>query len=107
MIQVYQLLRKYPSCEQYALCDQLRRAVISVPSNIAEGMSRISAKEKAHFIEIAYGSLLETLCQLEISQELGYITETDLKAIQEETEKIAIKLSKFRKSILHPTPPRT
>ena len=54
---VYELLRKFPKEEQYALCDQLRRAVISVPSNIAEGLGRYSVKEQVHFLEIAYGSL--------------------------------------------------
>lgn len=67
---IYSVLAAYPSNEQYALCDQLRRASVSVPSNIAEGMSRSSDKEKIHFIEISYGSLMEVLCQVEISKEL-------------------------------------
>ena len=50
---IYQLLALFPSEEKYALCDQLRRAAISVPSNIAEGCSRSSFKEQKHFIEIA------------------------------------------------------
>lgn len=56
---VYGLLKQFPKEEQYALCDQLRRAVISVPSNIAEGSGRASAKDQAHFIEMAYGSQME------------------------------------------------
>ena len=97
---VYTLLNHFPKHEQYALCDQLRRAVVSISSNIAEGMSRVSSKEKAHFLEISYGSLLETLCQLEIAQEQGYITSDELAKIQLQTEGLAIKLSKFRKAIL-------
>ena len=97
---VYSLLNHFPKYEQYALCDQLRRAVVSIPSNIAEDMSRISSKEKAHFLEISYGSLLETLCQLEIAQEQGYITNDELTKIQSQAEGLAIKLSKFRKAIL-------
>ena len=61
--QVYELLKKFPKEEQYALCDQLRRSVISVPSNIAEGMGRYSTKEQVHFLEIAFGSLMEVSAQ--------------------------------------------
>ena len=75
VIEVYRLLRKYPVEEKYALCDQVRRAAISITSNIAEGMSRYSDKEKVHFLEIAYGSLMELDSQLEISVALGYINE--------------------------------
>ena len=74
---VYRLLDKFPKYETYALGDQLRRAVISVPSNIAEGSGRFSIKEKKHFIEIAYGSLTESLCQLDIAHDLEYITDED------------------------------
>ena len=56
---IYVLLNKYPKYEQFALCDQIRRASISVPSNIAEGNTKNSSKERIHFIEIAYGSLME------------------------------------------------
>ena len=77
---VYQLIKKYPTEERYALCDQLRRAIVSVPSNIVEGLSRTTDKEKHHFLNIAYGSLMETLCQLDISADLGYITNDELSA---------------------------
>ena len=82
---VYQLIKKFPSEERYALCDQLRRAVISVPSNIVEGLSRTSDKEKHNFLNIAYGSLMETLCQLDISADLGYITNEELKHVEDES----------------------
>lgn len=76
---VYRLLRKFPKEEQYAMCDQLRRASVSITSNIAEGVNRYSVKDKVHFLEIAYGSLMETMSQLEIAQDLGYITDLDLQ----------------------------
>ena len=63
VVRIYKLLDKFPKVEQYALCDQLRRAVISVPSNIAEGNSRVAIKEQIHFFEIAFGSLMEVYCQ--------------------------------------------
>ena len=63
VVKVYKLLDLFPNVEQYALCSQLRRAVISVPSNIAEGNSRIAIKEQIHFTEIAFSSLMEVYCQ--------------------------------------------
>ena len=73
----YKLLKKFPAEERYAMCDQLRRASVSITSNIAEGVNRFSIKDKARFIEIAYGSLMEVSSQFEISEELGYITTAD------------------------------
>lgn len=57
----YQLLKKFPAEERYAMCDQLRRASVSITSNIAEGVNRFSMKDKVHFIEIAFGSLMRCL----------------------------------------------
>lgn len=70
---VYAVINVLPQEERYALSDQLRRAVISVPSNIVEGMNRMSDKEKSHFLEIAYASLMEVYCQIDIATDLGYI----------------------------------
>ena len=72
---VYVLTRKFPTDERYELTDQIRRAVVSIPSNIAEGYGRASNADYAHFLAIARGSLYETLTQLEIAEDLGYISE--------------------------------
>ena len=64
--EVYTLLENLPSTEKFTLSDQLRRAVISVPSNIAEGLGRSTNKDKGHFMQIAYGSLMEVLAQLDV-----------------------------------------
>ena len=80
--QVYQLLKKFPREEQYALCDQLRRAVISIPSNIAEGSGRQSQKDQAHFYTIAYGSLIEVLSQLDVACDLNYITRDEFEKLE-------------------------
>lgn len=100
---VYKLLHQFPKEETYALCDQLRRSSVSVPSNIVEGMSRTSLKEQLHFIEIAYGSLCEAMCQLELSHELRYISEEQLKQAEEKVTSIAKMLSGLkRKRTPHP-----
>jgi len=69
---VYRVSKDFPSDERYALTDQLRRAVVSIPSNIAEGNGRCGNKDYAHFLAIARGSLFETMTQLQIAQDLGY-----------------------------------
>lgn len=97
---VYSLLKLFPKEENYALCDQLRRAVISVPSNIAEGMGRISVKEQIHFIEIAFGSLNEVMCQLEIAYELRFINDEQLTQADEKIKNIAQMLSGLRNAKL-------
>lgn len=95
---VYTLLDKFPKYETYALGDQLRRAVTSVPSNIAEGSGRFSIKEKIHFLEIAYGSLTETLCQLDIANDLNYITDEEFANEKERINVIGKQLSGLRAS---------
>ena len=100
VIYVYKLLKQFPKEEQYALCDQLRRAAVSIPSNIAEGMGRFSNKEKAHYLEIAYGSLMEVFFFLNIAHRLGYITDEKLNNFRKEIEFIAKPISGLRKSLL-------
>lgn len=96
---MYQLIKKFPKEENYALCDQLRRAVVSVPSNIAEGSGRTSAKDQAHFFEMAYGSLMEVDCQIEVAQRLGYISEVEWNAKSGMSEELERLLSGLRSSI--------
>ena len=82
VVNVYQLLEKFPKTENYALSDQLRRAVVSVPSNIAEATGRLAIKEQIHFLEIAYASLMELYCQLQIAVDLGYMTPEELQLVK-------------------------
>lgn len=96
--EVYSFLDKFPKVETFALSDQLRRAVVSVPSNIAEGSGRYSIREKIHFIEIAYGSLTETLCQLDIAHDLEYISDKEFTKVKERIEVIGKQLSGLRSS---------
>lgn len=98
--EVYALINTFPDTERFALCNQIRRAAVSIPSNIAEGVSRMSDKEKAHFIEISYGSLMEVLCQMEISKNLGYISDGQFKEIEEMAEKISKRIVSLRHKYL-------
>lgn len=97
--EIYNLTRKFPAHEQYGLSDQIRRAVVSIPSNIAEGMGRSSIKERIHFLEIANGSLTETMCQLEIAQLLEYISNDELNSNEERLTEISRLLNGLKKSL--------
>lgn len=74
---VYQLTSSFPASEMYGLSAQMRRSAVSIPSNIAEGAARNTAKEFLHFLGIARGSLSEPETQVVIAKELGYITDSD------------------------------
>jgi len=98
VVAVYHLLDGFPTFEKYALCDQIRRAIVSVPSNIAEGSGRISVKEQIHFLEISYGSLMETYNQLLIAIDLNYISEDSVEAIKPNIDNVAKMINGLRSS---------
>ncbi len=92
---VYKLIDQLPATEKYALSDQVRRAVVSVPSNIAEGCGRASNRDYAHFLAIARGSLYETMTQLELAQTLGFIdTIKDVEELASEISRMLTSLMK-------------
>ena len=97
---VYVLVNKLPAIENFALSSQIRRAVVSVKANIAEGSGRNHPKDKAHFIDMTYGSLMETYSELETAADLGYITE-EVKNIKAQIIDIGKMLSGLRTSILN------
>ena len=90
---VYRLQHQFPKYEIYALGDQIRRSASSVTSNIAEGSGRSSFKEKSHFIEIAYGSLMEAFSQLQLAQDLGYLQQENVDEIRPQFIHVAKMLS--------------
>ena len=94
---IYDVMLEFPQNEQYGLSAQLRRAVVSVPSNIAEGCGRESNKELYHFLNVASGSLAEVETQCYIAYTLGYIN--DLSEIDEKLETVQKLLAGFRKHI--------
>jgi len=94
----YKLIKKFPSDEKFAMCDQLRRASVSITSNIAEGINRYSSRDKAHFIEMSYGSLMEVSSQFEIAEDLGYIKTEDRLTMDTLITEVARLLSGLQKS---------
>ena len=93
---IYLIVSKFPESEKFGLTSQLRRATISISSNIAEGSTRKSYKDKAHFTTIAFGSAVEVLNQLIISYELGFITEDNYSDLRSKIESITNKLNSLR-----------
>lgn len=94
---VYDLVRKLPKEENYSLGDQLRRAAVSIPSNIAEGKCRNSDKEFRYFLGIAKGSCAELETQLILSERVGYFTRTELEetlSFLQEVRKMIVVLQK-------------
>ena len=83
--QIYEITKTFPKEEVYGLTSQIRRAAVSVPSNIAEGQGRDSTKEFLHHLSIAYGSLIEVETQILIAESLNYLKTEEVKLILEKT----------------------
>ena len=81
---VYQYSKGFPKEETYGLTNQLRRATVSIPSNIAEGQGRRSTKEFLNFLSVARGSLLEVQTQTEIAKRLKYLAESEAKVLEQQ-----------------------
>jgi four helix bundle protein len=96
---VYKLTEKFPRQEVYALADQIRRAAVSVPSNIAEGQARKSPGDFRRFLHIALGSLAEVDTQLVLAQEFGYITKEDTDVMDEQIQGLRKKLYALMNSL--------
>jgi len=90
-VEMYSITKSFPKEEMFGIVQQIRRAAVSIPSNIAEGCARKSSKETMHFLYISLGSLAEIETQIIISHRLDYIKEVD---------EIIVKLSKLKQIIL-------
>lgn len=99
VLRVYNLTDKFPQKEQFSLTDQMRRAVVSISSNIAEGFTRYGTKEKRQFYFIAKSSLTELENQLIISKDVGYIKQIDLSNLLIQTEIVGRLLTGLIKSV--------
>ncbi len=97
---VYTLTRDFPDEERFGLTNQMRRAAVSISSNIAEGSSRVSPKDFARFIEIATGSVYEVVSQAYIGRRQQLLSEPHFKAIYDSAEHQGRMLSGLRRSLL-------
>ena len=96
---LYKNTRHFPVEELYGLTSQMRRSAVSIPSNIAEGFGRKSTNEFKRFLQISMGSLFELQTQLEISKNLGYLTEKQFDTLFKDLREIEIMLTSFINSI--------
>ena len=85
VIRIYNITRTFPTTEQFGLSSQLRRAAVSITSNIAEGFSRSSYADKAHFFTMAQGSLTEVQNQLLVSRDVGYLSFENFELLSEQS----------------------
>jgi four helix bundle protein len=97
-VHVYQITETFPKSEVYGLASQMRRAAVSVASNIAEGHSRSQA-ELSRFLSIARGSLAELETQLEIAQRIGYLSHKDHTSLSEETNTLGRQINVFHQRV--------
>lgn len=88
VLDVYHSTETFPKEEKYGLIDQIRRATISVPSNIAEGAARQTKKEFSQFLHIAQASLSELDTQIELANRLGYLSESDWQKLDMKMDRI-------------------
>jgi four helix bundle protein len=96
---VYQLTRKFPAEERFGLTNQMRRAAVSISSNIAEGCSRSSRTDYARFVEIATGSVFKVVSQATIGRNQDFLSHTSYQQLYQAAEKQSRMLSGLRKSL--------
>lgn len=96
---IYGMTKNFPSEEKFGLVSQIRRASVSIASNIAEGSSRMSMGDQSHFYTIAYSSTIEALNQLIICESLGLITQENLIDSRTQIERITAHLNNLKKQL--------
>ena len=100
VLEVYQITQKYPDTERFALCSQFKRAVISIPANIAEGYKKLSKADKLRFMNIAQGSLEESRYYIILSRDLSYINEEEYECLTTRLEEASRLLNLYIKGLL-------
>ena len=100
ILMIYRVTTKFPSNKVYGITSQIKRSSSSIATNIAEGTSRNTKKDKAHFMTISYSSAMETLNHLIISKDLNYLTDEDYIICREKLEKICNQINNLKKYYL-------
>ncbi len=104
LVEIYALTKRFPKEEIYGLCSQMRRAAVSVPSNIAEGSADMTGKQFINFLSIAMGSLSELNTQTEIAFRLGYIEHETYTIINERIDRCKSLVFGLKRSIIKKQP---
>jgi four helix bundle protein len=102
--EVYSSTQSFPADERFGLTNQMRRAIVSISSNIAEGSSRLSRKDFARFIEIATGSVYEVVSQSFVGRNQGFLSQEQFQSLYNAAEEQSRMLSGLRRSLLEDTP---
>ena len=105
-LEVYRITRAYPNNETFGLAAQTRRAMTSLPANIAEGAGRASNRDYARFVAIAIGSSNEVEVELGLAKDLGYLGVEDWTALEAELSQIRSMLTRLRRHLLATVRPR-
>ncbi len=100
VVKIYKLTASFPAEEKFGMVSQMRRAAVSICSNLAEGSGRNTSKDQGHFYGLAYSSLMELLNQLLIALELNWLPQEHFNEVRQELERISAKINSLRKTIL-------
>ena len=100
VIEVYRMTQAFPKQEQFGLSSQVQRAAVSVAANLAEGTARTSAKDQAHFSQLAFGSLMELACLVQLARDLERVSSSVAEALLASIALLAPRISKLRDSQL-------
>ena len=97
-LDIYDATKEFPGEEKFGIVSQIRRAAISIPSNIAEGTARQSRKDQAHYSQIAYSSLMEVVCQLDIATELKFMESEYFETLRKKAADLSYMINALYKS---------
>lgn len=96
---IYAITEQFPAQEKHGLTNQIQRAAVSIPSNIAEGVGRFSVKDRVRFVEIAYGSLMEVVSQMDIAETLGYVSSEQRSTLENTANDIAKMIFNLKRAL--------